>query len=418
MSLMKCKKEFSKKEEKESCKNNICKEKKEICKENTCKDQKESCKENIYKEEKESCKNNICKDFCKSPSDSCSKYYSGSTTTFLHDTSRPFDQFGLGTFDTAIVLFEGYFDPSNLSVLVVSAAPNGIITIGSLLQDINMMVVPGTTIVSYGPGTTGRLGTYNVFPAQTAAIPFEPMITTGSGALITEDTRGTYTLVTEIWYPVDKCDVKHNTTKAYFYDFYFASGPNDINAYNTFLQAESLADYTPNTSEHDPTAFRYQQYYKGDVLTDADPRYIAATKLAFITARNSYKDAPIAKGKFPVIILNHGYQDCRITHHRQAEYLAENGFIVIACDITGVANLTLIGKDPELNLFNNDFLIQNEILDSFGAYEFNFGNTNFGSTTSGMAMYEIQLDEEYIQAIGSILKCIPTLNASGFFLIN
>jgi dienelactone hydrolase len=240
------------------------------------------------------------------------------------------------------------------------------------------------------------------------------------GACLALDNRGTYTLVTEVWYPVDYRSIHSNSRKAYFYDFYFATGANDTAAFNEFLLGYSIDGYNPSSASHIPSSFTYQRIYQGDVLSDSDPRYQAATQLAFSTARASYKDAPISKkGKFPVVVMFHGNQDCRITHYRVAEYLASQGYVVIACDITGIANLSLIGKDPDLVSVGNGFLLDPSqpgypFLDSFGGYHWT-NNSVSGATTAGSLMSAIQNNERYIEAIGSILSALPNLNSSGFF---
>jgi len=279
----------------------------------------------------------------------CQKFKIGVTTVFLHDTSRSFNEIGLGIFDT---------DPNS--------------------------------------------PTY--------------------GALLTPDTRGTFTLVTNIYYPASSkkmCRKLHK--KAHFWDFYFATGPNDTAAYDEFLTGISIDGYDPESNvDMDPNSFYYNYTFAGDVLSNTDPRYVKATKLAFKSKLDSYVDAPIADGKFPVILMSHGIQDCRVTFYRVAQYLASQGYIVVVPDYTGIANLTVVSKDPDF-LKYNAFLVDPAqpgypFLDSYGAYQFNLGISEFAifePNTPGQAIATLQETNYYMKSVISALKSLKELKLAG-----
>jgi dienelactone hydrolase len=51
--------------------------------------------------------------------------------------------------------------------------------------------------------------------------------------------------------------------------------------------------------------------------------------------RNSYRDAPVASGPFPVVLYSHGTLQQRFTNDTMAENLAQQGYIVLAPEHTG-----------------------------------------------------------------------------------
>jgi len=60
---------------------------------------------------------------------------------------------------------------------------------------------------------------------------------------------------------------------------------------------------------------------------------------------NSWLNADISIGNFPIVIYSHGHQSLKIANTFQAEEIASNGYIVIAPDHTYDAALTIINKD-------------------------------------------------------------------------
>tara|TARA_B100001564_G_scaffold352186_1_gene359152 strand:- start:3629 stop:4810 length:1182 start_codon:yes stop_codon:yes gene_type:complete len=60
---------------------------------------------------------------------------------------------------------------------------------------------------------------------------------------------------------------------------------------------------------------------------------------------NSWLDAVLANGKFPIIIYSHGHQSIKIANTSQAEELASNGYIVVAMDHSYDAALTILDED-------------------------------------------------------------------------
>ena len=60
---------------------------------------------------------------------------------------------------------------------------------------------------------------------------------------------------------------------------------------------------------------------------------------------NSWLNAEISTGHFPIVLYSHGHQSLKIANTFQAEELASNGYIVIAPDHTYDAALTVIDND-------------------------------------------------------------------------
>lgn len=60
---------------------------------------------------------------------------------------------------------------------------------------------------------------------------------------------------------------------------------------------------------------------------------------------NSWLNADISIGNFPIVIYSHGHQSLKIANTFQAEEIASNGYIVIAPDHTYDAALTIIDND-------------------------------------------------------------------------
>ena len=266
------------------------------------------------------------------------------------------------------------------------------------------------------------------FDAFGLGVPDANLTSPSRGSVITADTRGTRILVTNVWYPVDrKSCIKKKYRKSFFYDFYFASGPNDTQAYNAFLNGLNVDGYSPEKANVASNNMAYLRVYKAGVTSNTDPRYLEATQLAFQSELNSYKDAPISKaGKFPVIILAHGNGDTRISFYRIGEYLASQGYMVMAFDSTGTANQAFVTKDPLFAQSGNDFLFDstqpgyapNGFINAFGAYEIRSPPPVIGgSTNASVIILRIQRNQMVVDDFNTILKELVRLDSEhhGFF---
>jgi predicted dienelactone hydrolase len=95
-------------------------------------------------------------------------------------------------------------------------------------------------------------------------------------------------------------------------------------------------------------------------LKGANPGIIMAIKMAFkvdmveLDARyenEAFRDAPVAEGKFPLVVFSHGNGGFRMQSVFWCEHLASHGYIVVAPDHTGNAAATVV--DNKLILHNS-----------------------------------------------------------------
>lgn len=89
------------------------------------------------------------------------------------------------------------------------------------------------------------------------------------------------------------------------------------------------------------------------VLKGANPGIAMAIKMAFkidimeLDAKyenNGFRDAPVADGKFPLVVFSHGNGGFRMQNVFWCEHLASHGYIVIAPDHTGNAAATVVNN--------------------------------------------------------------------------
>ncbi|MCA1075870.1 dienelactone hydrolase family protein [Clostridium bowmanii] len=87
---------------------------------------------------------------------------------------------------------------------------------------------------------------------------------------------------------------------------------------------------------------------------------------------NSYASVPISKreGKYPVVIISHGWTGFRNLHTDVAELLASEGYIVVSIDHTYGSAVTVF-NDGEVAYLSNKALPKREITPDF----FNYANT-------------------------------------------
>lgn len=94
---------------------------------------------------------------------------------------------------------------------------------------------------------------------------------------------------------------------------------------------------------------------------------------------NSYANAPISKveGKYPLVIISHGWTGFRNLHTDVAELLASEGYIVVSIDHTYGSAVTVF-NDGEVEYLNNNALPKREITPNFLEYANTLVNTFAG----------------------------------------
>lgn len=148
---------------------------------------------------------------------------------------------------------------------------------------------------------------------------------------------GVRTLITEIWYPVDRQTITVAMAKARYGDYVFG----DIHSHRRMMTETTFFHLTEQSARAGVT--RQQR--------------TAAIDRLFYRQRNSYRDVAVADGgPFPVILLSHGDAGSRYNMETVSEYLAANGYIVIAPEHTGSSPYSMLGKDPALQQAGNQQL--------------------------------------------------------------
>jgi dienelactone hydrolase len=160
-------------------------------------------------------------------------------------------------------------------------------------------------------GSAGELGT--VSEAQYSA---------GSATFcITDPTRGfdptggvsegERLLIVEAWYPVDSAFASSpSAARTRFGDYFAGDAELLLRTERALLQSSGFA---PEVVEQHMT--------------------LAPAQLD--VERNSYRNAPVASGRFPVVLYSHGTLQQRFTNDTMAENLARQGYIVLAPEHTG-----------------------------------------------------------------------------------
>jgi len=182
---------------------------------------------------------------------------------------------------------------------------------------------------------------------------------------------GIRTLVTEVWYPVNHDQIaaiagKGETLRhATYGDYVFGSRA----VHKLMMTQTTFFHLTPET-------------VKAEVNID---QIEEAIDELFNRERASYLDAPLADtgAAFAVVVMSHGDAGSRYNMETVCEYLAAQGYVVIAPEHTGNSPYTMTGSDPALSAMggNSDFksLMSDvlPLLNEEGAY----GNTaRFGQS--------------------------------------
>jgi predicted dienelactone hydrolase len=121
-------------------------------------------------------------------------------------------------------------------------------------------------------------------------------------------TKQPRTLVTEIWYPAT----------------------NDARR----MPKNKYSDFTPGgvTPEIDELM---KKVYK-----------MSAAEIDKIYWNEAYRNAPVRKGRFPLVVFSHGNGGSRNQNTFWCDYLASHGYIIVSADHTGNATWTVINGKP------------------------------------------------------------------------
>lgn len=223
---------------------------------------------------------------------------------------------------------------------------------------------------------------------------------------------GIRTLITELWYPVDPAAVQtqgNQYRRATYGDYVFGN----FTMHRKMMTETTFFHLTPATVRDEVT----------DVEIDA-----AITEL-FHRQRQSYIDAPLTSSPktLPVVVMSHGDAGSRYNMETVCEYLAANGYLVIAPEHTGNSPYSMTGSDPALALKGGDpeFRLAMkevlELLDDNGAYG---SSEHYGQSFTPLsnAPDRVQaltnLDQSLLQRLNDLratLDKLDQMNASGPF---
>jgi len=210
-------------------------------------------------------------------------------------------------------------------------------------------------------------------------------------------------LITEIWYPADR-DERKSARRATVGDYSFG----EMSVHRLMMTKTSFFHLTLETVR------------EGVSQQQID----AAIEELFHRPRGSYVDVPVAPsgGKFPVIVVTHGDAGSRYNMQTVSEYLASQGYVVVAPEHTGNSPFSFIGKDPALQ-HNSDLRAAiYPLLDERGLYATDqpLGQTYvpFASPDSGLAPAALQkLDTalvEQVDDLRTVLRHLEEMSETGF----
>ena len=217
---------------------------------------------------------------------------------------------------------------------------------------------------------------------------------------------GVRVFLTEIWYPVNHSDIGSDSKQPTYGDYVFG----DMEMHRRMMTQM----VTPPLSE--------KNVREGVSQSQIDQ----SIEALFHTSRASYFEAPLAPGKqpFPIIVMSHGDGGTRYNMETVCEYLASQGYLVIAPEHAGNASFAMTGRDPALKTdprFAESMQAVLALHDTHGAY----GElANSGQSTprdeSGELSAEFlkQLDLALLQRVNdlrAILDTLAGLNQEGFF---
>ena len=223
---------------------------------------------------------------------------------------------------------------------------------------------------------------------------------------VAEIDEGIRTLITEIWYPIDhEVATSGDYRRATYGDYVF--GNRDV--HKLMMTKTTFFHLTADTVKDGVSA---------EQIDDA-------IEALFHRKRASYVDTPVAESdtSWPVIVVSHGDAGSRYNMESATEYLAANGYVVIAPEHTGNSPYSMTGHDPA---FENDADFREAMagvmphLSKLGTYgsEKQYGQSYApsvgGRDTLGFLQ---QLDASLLQRLNDLrvaLDELDRMNAEGF----
>jgi len=160
------------------------------------------------------------------------------------------------------------------------------------------------------PGVSGKTPK-SIPPEPLSPGPFPVGVTTTAfvdNSRTDNFTKQPRTLVTEIWYPA--ADEARQMPKNKYSDF----TPGGV---------------TPEIDE------LMKKVYK-----------MSAAEIDKIYWNEAYRNAPVRKGRFPLVVFSHGNGGSRSQNSFWCDYLASHGYIIVSADHTGNATWTVINGKP------------------------------------------------------------------------
>lgn len=96
---------------------------------------------------------------------------------------------------------------------------------------------------------------------------------------------------------------------------------------------------------------KYSDFIPGGVTPEIDALIkktykMSAAEIDKIYWNEAHRDAPVRKGRFPLVIFSHGNGGSRNQNTFWCDYLASHGYVIVSADHTGNASLTIIDGKP------------------------------------------------------------------------
>lgn len=221
---------------------------------------------------------------------------------------------------------------------------------------------------------------------------------------------GVRSLITEIWYPVDRADVAAGELRRATYgDYVFGNRQ----VHRLMMTETTFFHLTPDTVR------------EGVSVDQIDE----AIEELFLRRRQSWVDAPLAEGSsaLPVVVMSHGDAGSRYNMETVSEYLAAHGYFVIAPEHTGNSPYAMTGSDPALAEAGGDSgfrAAMADVLPLLGEEGTYGSRDSYGQTYTPLSDPEDpvrslqQLDQSLLQRLNDLRAALDTLdqmNASGPF---
>ncbi len=205
---------------------------------------------------------------------------------------------------------------------------------------------------------------------------------------------GQRSMITEVWYPVDHGVATSGAyKKATYGDYVF----RDEQVHHLMMTQTTFFHLTP-------------EYVNEGVNQE---QIDAGISELFDRPRQSFINAPLAASTspWPVVVMTHGDAGSRYNMESACEYLAANGYVVIAPEHTGNSPFSFTGKDPTLETSMVDV---KPFLNADGTYG---SKENFGQTYTPLIRDRsdpqalVNLDNSLLQRVNDLRATLTELDA-------